>query len=62
MKCVKKGDVVEKVSNEQAAKMATEGWSYCPKSEYRAFLAKPVIAPIEVKKVQRKSKKVKSTE
>ena len=34
--CVKKGKTVQRVARPVAAKMVTEGWSYCPKSVWRA--------------------------
>jgi hypothetical protein len=36
MKTVKKGKNVKRVKDKAAVKMvATEGWKYCPKSEYK---------------------------
>ena len=36
MKCVKKGDLVERVSNDKAHAMVSTGeWAYCPKNKWR---------------------------
>ena len=35
MKCVKKGGDIQRVSNEEADAMVKDGWSYCPKKEWR---------------------------
>jgi hypothetical protein len=35
MKCVKMGDVVERVSEETARTRVKAGWVYCPKADWR---------------------------
>lgn len=35
MKCVKKDEQIKRVSDEEAAKMVTKGWEYCPKAEWK---------------------------
>lgn len=40
MKCVKKGDVIKRVSNDDANRMVDEGWQYCSKNDYRAYRKK----------------------
>jgi len=37
MKCIKNGNKIERVSDEEAHKRVTkQGWKYCPKAEYKA--------------------------
>lgn len=41
MKTVKKGKEVRRVKDKAALNMTTkEGWSYCPKSEYKSIIIK----------------------
>jgi len=35
MKCIKKGLVAKRVSDERAARLVAQGWAYCSKTEYR---------------------------
>ena len=36
MKCIKHGEQIKRVSDEQAFEMvANKGWAYCPKSEWK---------------------------
>ena len=35
MKCVKMGDVVERVADQEAVKRVGSGWSYAKKAEYK---------------------------
>lgn len=35
MKCIKRGDKIIRVSDEEAVIKIRDGWQYCPKSEYK---------------------------
>ena len=59
MKCVKKSDKVMRVPEQRAKELISQGWSYCPKSEYKGSSNKELVekaAPIkrEGPKVKRK--------
>lgn len=70
MKCVKKGEEIQRVSNEEAADMVKAGWSYCGKEGWKVIrdankkknpekgpeTAEKSEAPVEDKKGQKKSK------
>lgn len=45
MKCVKKDEVIKKVSDQLALELSQKGWTYCPKSEWKK-IQKP--APVQV--------------
>lgn len=34
-KCIKKGDVINRVSNENAFALVKKGWEFCPRSEWK---------------------------
>ncbi len=40
MKCITNNEVVKRVSEEAAEKSVKQGWTYCPKSFYKAYLRK----------------------
>lgn len=40
MKCIKKSSEIVRVQDGVAATKVTEGWSYCPKSEWKKFRVK----------------------
>ncbi len=40
MKCITNNEVVKRVSEEAAEKAVKQGWKYCPKSVYKAYLRK----------------------
>ena len=50
MKCVKKEGVIQRVKDDRAAEMIkTEGYSYCPKSEWKESKGAPKEEkPLEV--------------
>ena len=57
--CVRKGDKVERVTRNEAAKRVAAGWQYCPKSVWRATVrGASTIQPTKVA-VKRKEKVVK---
>ena len=35
MKCIKKGDEVRRVKDQEAAELVAKGWKYCPKKEWK---------------------------
>jgi len=35
MKCIKKGEKVQRVSDDKASEMVDKGWKYCPKHEWK---------------------------
>ena len=36
MKCIKKGEQIKRVKDQEALEMVeSEGWEYCPKSEWK---------------------------
>ena len=37
MKCVKSGDVIKRVNEDEASTLVKSGWEYCPKSQYKAY-------------------------
>jgi hypothetical protein len=37
MKCVKKGNEIQRVSDEKANTMINSGWAFCPKSEWKVI-------------------------
>tara|TARA_Y100001938_G_scaffold115215_1_gene158478 strand:+ start:93 stop:239 length:147 start_codon:yes stop_codon:yes gene_type:complete len=42
MKCIKKAKTILRVSDKEAAeKVATQGYEYCPKHEWKAMRPKP---------------------
>jgi hypothetical protein len=54
--CVKKGDVVVKAERATVeAKYISAGWNYCPRKDWRAYIAANSTAPTPTSK---KSKKV----
>ena len=40
MKCIKKDKTIRRVSDSEASKAVTKGWSYCPKIEWKKFTRK----------------------
>lgn len=51
MKTVKKGKEVRRVKDKAAVKMVTaEGWSYCPKGEYKNKVQAVGVEPEEKEK------------
>lgn len=35
MKCIRNGDVIQRVSDQEAVLQVKKGWSYCPKADYK---------------------------
>lgn len=54
MKCIKKDGVVRRVSDHIAEVQVQEGWEYCPKSEYKAFVSSQVMCEHITKKPENK--------
>ena len=52
MKTIKKGKIVKRASDEDAAQQVKSGWKYCPKSEWREKVRD--AKPVEKKKVSKK--------
>ena len=42
MKCVKKGDQIRRVEEEEADVLVSSGWGFCPKSEWKEKVRGPV--------------------
>lgn len=63
MKCVKKGEEIRKVTDQEAPIMVRAGWNYCSRKEWREKV-RDKIKKVEVKpKVEVKEiKEVKSTD
>jgi len=56
MKCVKNGEEIRKVKDENAVKLVKEGWNYCPKHEWK----KKVRGEVKVEVVDKPKKTYKS--
>jgi hypothetical protein len=50
-KCIKKGNTIKRVSNEQAYREVKQGWSFCPRSEWKK------TSPIHKKNRERENPK-----
>lgn len=40
MRCIKKNTRIQRVTEDEAAKLVEEGWDYCPRSEWKKSKAK----------------------
>lgn len=55
MKCIKKDSKIQRVSDVKASKMILDGYSYCPKHEWKSLMK-------EEKKIELENKKIKDSE
>lgn len=55
MKCVKHGEIVKKVTDQEAAILVKQGWNFCPRKEWKAKVR-------DVKKATKTEPKAETTE
>lgn len=41
MKCISKGNEIQRVPNEEANEKVKAGWKFCPKKDWKALRPKP---------------------
>ena len=58
MKTVKKADVIQRVADDRATVMVSEGWSYCLKAEWKAKNAKPLPNAKPAEKTEKDDEKL----
>lgn len=62
MKCIKHGDEIRRVSDEQATEKVKNGWQYCPKSEWKTQVRDANKKPKKAAKKKAKKKAAKKAE
>jgi len=59
MKCIKKGDKVMRVPEHVAEERVTQGWSYCPRSEWKGGTKESINKPASVASDKPKKKRTR---